>query len=143
MAASGWNGGQGISWLASSKDEFLVELTDGDPQGFMLWGSDENSDRFTAMTRQFPTYFFGVVGFGGWLISTSSYEQFTLASARTTPIVYTPNQELLLGLDGNWTNEDEWTVDGDPRAPNTNVAGVVVQAPSAANSNFLTLQVRL
>lgn len=143
MAASGWAGGQAVQWFASGKDEFAVELSDGAPQGFMLWGSDEDSDQFTAMTRQFPRYQFGVMGFGGWLMSTRTYETHTLASGRTTPIVYSPQDELLLSLGGKWTTEDEWTVTADARAPNENVAGVVVQAPSAVNNFFLTLQVRL
>lgn len=143
MAASGWTGGQAVQWFASGKDEFAVELSDGSPQGFMLWGSDEDSDRFTAMTRQFPVYQFGVLGFGGWLMSTRTYETHTLASGRTVPIVYAPQDQLLVSLTGKWTTEDEWTVTADGRAPNENFAGVVVQAPSSANNNFLTLQVRL
>jgi hypothetical protein len=145
MAASVWLGGQGVEWVDVGRDEMAVTFTDGRAQAFMLWGSDESSDRYTAMTRQQPHYQYGVVGFGGWVLSTLAFEEFTYASRLAgplVPIVYTPQDDLLFSLRGRWTIEDEWTLSGDPRAPNTNGVGVVVQAPTVA-SGYLTIQVRL
>lgn len=143
MVTEGWPGGQGVQWFDTGKDELAVTVTDGAGQGFMLWGSDEESDQFTGMTRSQPVYQFGTMCFGGWLIATQTFERFTLASGRTVPIVYTPNQDLLFSLGGLLTNEDEWTVTADPRAPNENFVGVVVQPPSPLTNDFMTLQLRL
>lgn len=145
MAATTWLGGQGVQWFDAGRDEMAVDFTDGRGQAFMLWGSDESSDRFTAMTRQQPTYQYGVIGFGGWVLSTLAYEQFTWASRQVGPLVpitYSPQDELLFSLRGRWTNEDEWTLSGDPRAPNTNYMAVTVQPPASAGG-YLTIQVRL
>lgn len=143
LVTEGWPGGQGVQWFDTGSDEIAVTRTDGNGQGFILWGSDEDSDRFTGMTRNQPAYEFGTMCFGGWLLATRTFETLTLASGRTVPIVYTPNQDLLFSLNGLFTNEDEWTVSADPRAPNDNVVGVIVQPPSAATDNFMTLQIRL
>jgi hypothetical protein len=145
MAAGTWLGGQGVQWYASGRDEMAVDFTDGRGQAFMLWGSDETSDKFTAMTRQQPTYQYGVVGFGGWVLSTLAFEEYTWASRQVGPLVpitYSPQDNLLFSLRGRWTNEDEWTLSGDPRAPNGNVVGVVVQPPTVAGG-YLTVHVRL
>jgi len=146
LASDGWLGGQGMQWFNSSRDEMTVENTDGAGQGFMLWGSDEDSDEFTALTRNQPHYNFGVLGFGGWLFSTRAFERYTYASRLAGPLVpvtYAAQDELVFSLRGRWTNEDEWTLSGDPRAPNANVMGVVVQPPSSANDNYLTIQARI
>jgi hypothetical protein len=145
MAASTWLGGQGVEWFDTGKDEMAVTSTDGRGQAFMLWGSDESSDQYTAMTRQQPHYQYGVVGFGGWVLSTLAYEEYTWASRQVgplVPIVYSPQDVLVFSLRGRWTNEDEWTLSGDPRAPNSNAVGVVVQAPTSAGG-YLTVQARL
>ena len=145
MAASTWLGGQGVEWFGSSKDEMAVTFTDGRGQAFMLWGSDESSDQYTAMTRQQPHYQYGVVGFGGWVLSTLAFEEFTYASRLVGPlvsIVYSPQDDLVFSLRGRWTSEDEWTLSGDPRAPNDNVVAVVVQPPTVTNG-YLTIQVRM
>lgn len=143
MIGASWAGGQGVQWYDSGQDEIAVTLTDGLGHGFMLKGADEDSDNYVATTRNQVVYRFGTMCFGGWLIATRTFERFTLASGRTTPIVYTPNEELLFSLNGLFTNEDEWTVAADPRAPNDNVVGVVVQPPSPTTNDFLTLQLRL
>jgi len=144
MATGGWLGGQGVRWVPSTKDEFLVGYTDGEFGGFVLWGSDESSDKFTAMTTNQPSYRFAVMGAGGWLFMTSTYEQYTYASriggGPLVPLVYNPNDRLRYSLRGYWTNEDEWTLSGDPRAPNENFTGFVVQTPTAVTQNFLTVQ---
>lgn len=146
MRAGGWQGGQAVKWVDSPRDEFLVTYSDGLYGGIMLWGSNEPADQFISMVEQQPTYGYGVLGVGGWLMATRTFEQFTYAS-RTgggplVPIVYTVGQRLLFSLRGFWTNEDEWTASGDPRAPNGYYVGSVVQAPApnAVGELYMTLQ---
>jgi len=146
MVSGGWTGGQGVKWIDSPIDEFKVGYSDGEWGGFLLWGSDESSDQFTAMTGQFPYYKYGVLFFGGNLISTTSYEKYTYASRQVgplVPLVYLPNDTLLFSLRGLWTKEDEWTISGDPRAPNTHVTGYVAQIPKALNNFYLGIQTSL
>lgn len=146
MASGGWQGGQGVQWVASPKDEFLVTYSDGFYAGFMLWGSDEAADQFTAMTRNQPFYRFATVGAGGWHISTRSYEKYTYASRQAgplVPIVYTASDRLVFSLRGYWTTEDEWTLSGDPRAPNTYFIGFVSQPPSAVTADYMSIQVSI
>lgn len=146
MLAGGWTGGQGVKWVDSSVDEFKATYADGDGNGYLIWGSDEASDQFTAMTGQFSYYKYGVMFFGGNVISTSSYERYTWASRQAgplVPLVYTPSQKLYFSLRGLWTNEDEFTASADPRAPNTNVVGYVAQIPKPLNNNFLGIQTNL
>lgn len=144
LAQSGWRGGQACQWATSTRDEFLVTASDGLYAGFFLWGSDESSDQFTSMARQQPTYKYAVLGAGGWLISTSTYEQYTYASRvggpPLVPIVYTESDRLLFSLRGYFTNEDEWTLSGDPRAPNSYYIAFVAQAPSVMTQQFMTIQ---
>jgi hypothetical protein len=146
MATGGWKGGQGVQWVASSKDEFLVTYSDGLYAGFLLWGSDEPSDQFTAITRNQPAYQFTTIGAGGWLIMTTAFEQYTYASRQSGPLVpitYSASDRLVFSLRGYWTNEDEWTLAGDPRAPNTYFIGFVIQPPTSNTSQFLTVQVSI
>lgn len=147
LANGGWKGGQAVQWVASVKDEFLVTNSDGLYAGFLLWGSDESSDQFTAMTRNQPAYRFATVGAGGWIIMTTSFEQYTYASriggGPLVPIVYHASDRLVFSLRGYWTKEDEWTLSGDPRAPNTYFIGFVVQAPSAITEGYMTIQVSI
>jgi hypothetical protein len=143
LATLGWSGGQGVKWAPATKDEFLVGPTEGDPGGFLLWGSDEPSDQYTAMTQNQPSYRFAVMGVGGWVFMTSTYERYTYASRQAGPLVpisYTANDRLMFSLRGYWTNEDEWTLSSDPRAPNENFVGFVVQTPTAATEHYLTVQ---
>lgn len=143
MVTGEWSGGHGVQWFSSGRDEFAVTTSDGPAHGFMLWGSDETSDRYTAMTRTQPNYRFGTMGFGGWLISVRNFEQFTLASrlaSSEAPLTYAVNDVLFFSLRGRWTNEDEWTISGDPRGANPYQVGVVVQAPSALTNGYLTVQ---
>lgn len=146
LAQSGWVGGRGAVWFDSGRDEMTVTGSDGAGQGFLVWGSNEVADQYTAMTGQQPAYRYAVLGFGGWLIATRSYEQYTWASRQTgplVPLVYAPQDEVVFSLRGLFTNEDEWTLDGDPRAPNNNVLGVVVQTPSSLTNDYITLQIRV
>jgi hypothetical protein len=88
-------------------------------------------------------YGYGIFCAGGWLISTQTYEHYTWASRQMgplVPIVYTVGQRLAFSNRGLWTNEDEWTLAGDPRAPNTFYIAYVAQVPRAENNYFLVLQ---
>lgn len=146
MVLGGWGGGQGVQWVSSGTDEFAVSYSDGIPNGFLLWGSDEDSDRFTSTTMNQPAYQFAVMGFGGWVVSVKNFERYTLASRLSPPLVpltYSSSDPLYFSLRGLITKEDEWTVSGDPRAPNTLTIGVVIQAPSFLTNDYLTVQVRL
>lgn len=145
LAISGWSGGQGACWYDNGRDELAVTLSDGLAQVFLLWGSDEVSDRYTSSSGQQPAYRFAVVAMGGWIVSTTSFERYTYATRALpvpTPITYQPSEDLFYSLSGKLTNEDEWSLSGDPRAPNNNVVGVVIQAPSAATSDYITVHMK-
>jgi hypothetical protein len=144
LGVSGWLGGQGCQWETPSRDEFLVSASDGLYAGFFLWGSDESSDQFTSMTLSQPTYHYAVIGAGGWLISTSTYERYTWLS-RTgggplVPIAYKESDRLMFSLRGYWTKEDEWTLANDPRKPNNYYIAFVAQAPSSLTNGYMTIQ---
>lgn len=144
MLAGGWQGGQGVCWVDSPRDEFLVSHSDGTYGGFVLWGSDESSDQWTAMTGEFVKYGYAVLCAGGWIISTTSYEKYTWASRQgpgpLVPIHYKVGERVLFSLRGYWTNEDEWTLSGDPRAPNGFYVANVVQNPQPYNNQYILLQ---
>src|SRR6185312_10228307 len=80
MVASGWAGGQGVQWAGVVGDDRIVTYSQGLFGGFMFWGSDEQGDDYTAITRQQVVYRYATMFFGGCLISTSSYESYTRAS---------------------------------------------------------------
>ena len=143
MVNSGWTGGQGVQWVDSNIDERIVTYSSGLYGGFMLWGSDETSDKLTAMTKQQPEYQYAVMVSGGALMSTISYERYTYHS-RTfggplVPLIYTPNAILYLSRRGYWTLEDEMTPAGDPRAP-AFFTGFVAQVPKENNNFYLGVQ---
>lgn len=144
LLQSGWAGGQGVMWIDSPYDIFVVDYSDGTPNGFLLWGSNEPADQFSAYTQNQPTYDFAVLCYGSWLISTSSYEKYTYASRLAgppfVPITYNPSDRLLFSLRGLWTKEDEWALSGDPRAPNRFFVGYVTEAPGPNNNQYLTFQ---
>jgi hypothetical protein len=147
VAASGWRGGQGFQWVPPVGDQLLVSTSDGLYGGFALWGSNESSDEFVATTRNQPTYRYVVLGAGGWLIATTSFEKYTYAS-RTgggplVPIVYNASDRLVFSLQGMWTKEDEWSLSGDSRAPNTYYIGFVAQKPTPARNNYMTIQISI
>jgi len=142
LVQGGWAGGQGVQWVGSTSDEFIVTYAEGPFAGFLVWGSDEDGDDYTAQTRNQPHYRFATMFGGAALLSTTTYERFTLASRLAGPLVpltYAVNQPLFLSLRGLWTNEDELTISGDPRAPSP-LAGIVAQRPKATNDNFLGIQ---
>jgi hypothetical protein len=120
----------------------LVTYSEGLYGGFLVWGSDEEGDRFTAITRQQPHYRYATMFSGGCLISTSSYEQYTYASrlgGPLVPLVYQVQDILYLSLRGLWTKEDEMTLSGHPLAP-AFFTGFVAQIPKTSNRNFLGIQ---
>jgi len=143
MRTSGWQGGQGVQWADSALDEFLVTYSDGLYGGFLLWGSNEDSDQYASLTGNQPLYGFGVLCAGGWLIATRTFERYTYASRQLGPLVensYVVGERLVFSLRGWFTREDEWTLSGDPRGSNGYFIASVVQAPSADNNHYLTLQ---
>ena len=145
MATQGWIGGQGVKWVDSPHDEFIVTFSDGIYGGFMLWGSNESSDQFTSMTGAQPLYGYGTFCAGGWVIATIAFEQFNYASRSgggpLVPILYTVGQRVLFSRRGYWTNEDEWSqAPLDPRRPNTYFIGNVVQSPAPENNNYIVIQ---
>jgi hypothetical protein len=143
MITNGWLGGQGVMWTDSPKDEFMVTYSDGAYGGFLLWGSNEDSDVLASLTLSQPTYGYGVFCAGGNLIATRTYEKYTYASRQVGPLVpinYVVGQRLVFSLRGYWTPEDEWTLSLDPRRPNGFFIGNIVQAPSADNNYYLTIQ---
>jgi len=142
MLAGGWEGGQGVRWVASTTDEFTVTYSDGLWGGFLLWGSDESADRFTSMTRNQIVYDTAVMMAGGAMISTSTYERYTYASrlgGPLVPLVYVASESLFLSSRGLWTNEDEMTLSGHALAPAL-VAGFVAQVPKPINQFYLGIQ---
>jgi len=143
MVAGGWPGGQGVQWVGTIGDDRVVTYSNGLYGGFLVWGSDETGDRFTAITNQQTAYRYATMFFGGCLISTSSYERYTYASriggGPLVPLVYQPNDPLYFSLRGLFTNEDELTISGSPLAPAFFV-GFVAQIPKALNKFFLGVQ---
>ena len=146
MLQGGWPGGQGVQWVNSDSDEFIVTYSSGLFGGFLLWGSDESADQFTAMTRQQVVYGDAVMCAGSALISTSSYERYTYASriggGPLVPLVYSVSDTLYFSLRGLWTKEDELTLSGSPLAPALNI-GRTTQIPQPVNQLFMGIQVAL
>jgi hypothetical protein len=143
MIRLGWSGGQGVQWVDSPTDERMVTFSSGLYGGFLVWGSDESADEFTAMTKQQLVYQYAVMLSGGCLMATTSYERYTYASRIVgppyVPISYQANDILYLSKRGLWTKEDEMTLSGDPLAP-CFFTGFVAQIPKSVNSNFLGIQ---
>lgn len=145
MAVGGWPGGQGVQWQGVLGDDRVVTYSQGFFGGFLIWGSDETGDDFTAITRQQLSYRYATMCFGNCLISTSTYEKYTYASRLAgplVPLVYQPNDTLRFSLRGLFTKEDELTLSGSPLAPSPSV-GCVAQVPKTANKTFLGIQVSM
>ena len=147
MVQGSWAGGQGVKWDTSTKDGFYVTYGDGvRGAGFLLWGANEDSDQYTAMTEKDLEYGIAILCSGSWLICTRTFEQYTYASRQVGPLVpisYSVNDKLYWSLRGLWTKEDEWALSGDPRAPNINQVGWVAQVPGTLTNNYMTLQTTL
>lgn len=148
-AAMGWVGGQGFQWKDSDQDQLLVTRSTGLYGGLSLYGADEVSDQFTAMTRQQSAYEYTVIMAGGWRIAVgpNSYERYTYASRTSggplVPIDYHASDRLVLSLRGLLTKEDEWTLASDPRAPNSYFIAFVCQQPTALRNWYLGVQLSI
>lgn len=145
MVAQGWPGGQGVMWVPGVNDERTVTFSDGRYGGFLVWGSDEEADKRTAMSENQTLYRFATFFAGGSLLSTTTYERYTWLSRQAgplVPLVYQPNDILYFSLRGYWTNEDEATLSGAAYAPNF-FTGFVAQVPKASNNFYLGIQTGL
>lgn len=143
MLATGWQGGQGVMWSDSIRDEFQVTFSDGLYGGFCLDGSNESSDQLISLVGSQQAYRYVTFCAGNWVISTRTFERYTWASRQSGPlaeIAYQPGDRLLFSLRGLWTKEDEWTLSSDPRGANTYYIGSVAQVPSADNSYYMVIQ---
>ena len=149
MAQNGWVGGQGVQYASRGQDELLVDYSDGLYAGFILFGSNEDSDLYTAMTGNQPAYRYVVIGAGGWVIMTRAYEKYTWASRQgggpLVPLVYTESDRLVYSLRGYFTKEDEWTLSGDPRGANDYYIAFVAQVPTgrAPLYDYMTIQISI
>jgi hypothetical protein len=125
----------------------MVGIADGGRgAGFVLWGSDEPSDLFTAITGQQVAYGFATLMAGSCIMSTTTFERYTYASRIAGPLVeinYSPADKLYWSLRGYFTSEDEWALSGDPRAPNADSVGFVVQKPSDLTGGYISIQTTL
>lgn len=143
MVAGGWAGGQGVQWDGVVADDRVVTYSTGLYGGFLVWGSEETGDKYTAITDQQKVYKHATMFFGGCLISTSSYERYTYASriggGPLVPLIYASNDILYLSRRGLWSKEDEMTLAGDPNAP-AFFTGFVSQLPKQVNNFFLGIQ---
>jgi len=143
---SGWVGGLGFNWTVSSGlTPIVASVSDGLVGGLALHGSDERDDRWLSSTQTQPGYRYCTLMLGSWIIGLNprSYQNYTYASRQAgplQPLVYLPNDDLYIGLDGKVTKEDEWSLSLDPRAPNTRSIGSVCLGPSERNSRYLILQ---
>lgn len=146
LIASGWPGGIGVMWFDSPNDDFCVTRSDGHYGGFLLWGSDESSDQWTAMTGQQLKYDYGVMCAGGWLISTVTYERYTWASRHgpgpLVPNTFVVGQRVVFSLRGFFTPEDEPLISGAGWS-NTMYIAYIVQPPRASNNWNLVVQTSL
>lgn len=142
----GWIGGQGVQWVNAMVDDPTVSYSSGLFGGFLLWGSDESADRFTAMTGNQIAYGHAVMMAGRALISTRAYESYTYASRSgpgpLVPLIYKAHDRVFFSLRGLWTNEDELTLSSNPLAP-AFFTGVVSQVPKAINEFYLGIQTKL
>ena len=138
---NGWQGGQGVMWVDSpaNSDTFTVSFSNGLPGWILLWGSNESSDQYIAYTGNQPTYQFATYCFGPWVISTRTFEVYTLASRMAGPLIpitYTAGEPLFFSLRGLMTNEDESGLGF--------IVGAVAQVPDPVyTNNYLTVQVQL
>ncbi len=142
MIQGGWIGGQGVQWVDSDTDDRVITYSMGLYGGFLIWGSDEMADRYTAMTKNQLVYGTAVMMVGRALISTLAYEKYTYASRLAGPLVplnYQSHDILYLSLRGLWTKEDELTLSGNPLAP-AFFTGFVAQVPKASNQFQVGIQ---
>lgn len=147
LLEAGWTGGTGVQWTGvnTGTRHFEVSLGYGNASGFLLSGSAESGDQFTSMTGTVVNYRVSAMGAGGTVLSTLSFESFTLASRLAlgaVPLSYTENTPLFMSVRGRWTTEDELSILGDPLAPAPQL-GWVTQVPSALTNYFLGVRTTL
>lgn len=143
LLTNGWAGGQGVSWVDSPIDDFRVGRSTGLYGGFLLWGSNEDSDQYVSFFEAQLASGYAVMCSGNWLIATRTFERYTYASRQAGPLVsipYVEGERVVFSLRGLWTKEDEWSLSGDPRGSDGYFNANVVQAPNAANNYFMMLQ---
>jgi len=143
MLQNGWGGCQGVQWADSPTDEFVVTYSDGLYGGFLLWGSNEPADAWTALSGNQLKYGFAILCAGGWLTSTSNYEKYTWESRQVGPLVpnnYVVGKRLTWSLRGLLTCQNEWFLSGDPRGSNTYYVAYVIQKPRPSNNWNLVVQ---
>ncbi len=146
MVQGGWQGGQGVQWVDTPSDERMVTYSKGLYGGFLIWGSDERGDQYTAITRQQVVYQSATILLGGSLMMTRTYEKYTYASriggGPLVPLVYQVNDPLYFSLRGWWTKEDELSLSFDLQAP-CFFTGICAQQPKPNNDYFLGIQTSL
>ena len=62
MVSQGWKGGQGVQYTTPQYDEPYCTFSNGVGCGFLLWGSNESSDQYTAMTLLMLSAFLLLIG---------------------------------------------------------------------------------
>lgn len=111
LAASGWQGGQFGRWIFDPSGFPTLAMADGRYCGFYLFGSSEAGDQYTAMTDQNTYYKYVVLGFGGNVFYTKTFEQYGYLARNglgpMVPLVYAPQQVLYISENGKITNENE------------------------------------
>jgi hypothetical protein len=145
LVTSGWPGGVGVQWCDAQEDVRMVQASHGLYGGFLVWGSNEDADRYLSSSGQMPHLRYATLFVGGSLMHTSTYERFTWASRQvglSAPLEYKINDPLYFSLRGYWTNEDEMTLSGHSEAP-CFFTGFVSQLPKESNQWRLGIQTSL
>jgi hypothetical protein len=146
-ATLGWQGGLFFQWTQPVGDEMLADLSDGLYGGMALYGSDETSDKYTSMTGNQSAYKYVTLMAGGWLIATTAFEKYTYASRMgggpLVPIDYHASDRLVISLNSRLTSEDEWSLSGDPRAPNSYFIAFLSQIPTSGRNGYMTVQLSI
>lgn len=131
-----------MRWVQSSLDELEVDVSTGTSSaGFILWGSNEDSDQLIATTGYQVWYGYGVVCTGSWLIGTRTFEQYTYASRLGGPLValtYPESAPLYVSLSGKLTTEDEWALSSDPRGAASPVGTVAKTLTNGYVTAYIT-----
>lgn len=136
-----WTGGVGVQWTGTNtgNSRFEVTLGVGQASGILVNGNIEAGDQFTSITDTAGTYRIATLFGGGFVVSTRSFEKYTLASRLVNsqvPLVYVPDTPLYISLRGLWTIEDELTIIGAANAP-CQQTGWVTQAPGPGFQDYL------
>jgi len=154
MAAAGWAGGQFGRWVVDASGFPTLALADGRYCGFFLFGSSEAGDQYTAMTEQNPHYKYVVLGFGGNVFYTRTFEQYGYLARHglgpMVPLSYEPQQILYVSENGKITPENESDLatygihnfpDGTP-VPDMSFTffGICAVPPMAKTNQYMCIQ---